>query len=569
MMTEAVGFQPRTNDRRVIVERRSGWDRRSGQDRCHNERRIARLPIARERRRGADRRSRLRRTGRDRRRRAERRTVDRRRGGTDVTIQRVECAFSAVAKVFHLSRLYPPTHPALAEATQVVSATLPNMVAGGAVECKVGLKGLTWNAAPVLPRNPALVELSRRLHTRGVRTLVVQPGATAAHLSVMLRVARGELPLGDQGLGDVVVLSTKRSAAPRQSTAVPEAGDTPFSWRSTGVFRPEALPPDIEARRLLSNFMPGADPAPRLGNLRRLAELAPELASLRQPHFLAEVVAVLERVASERVEPELSMQATDVISRLVDDTLLVWMVQRIGDPEISRDERQALIRAVSAVGERAGPFVVDAYLGAAPQTRAAYREALRGAGERVAHALRRRLSGEGPDVIVAAVDLLGAVGGMAARFSLMECARHPSAVVREHAAAAMAEIGGRKIVQMALLLLKDAEPEVRASAARALVAGNDPAVSPLIVARLGVERDEDVRLKLLWALGRLGDDTTVRCLTTYGEPGVPEPRHNPRVRAAATEALGALGTPEAQRALMALAQDGDAVVRNAATRALG
>jgi HEAT repeat protein len=568
-MTEAVGFQTRTNERRIIVERRSGWDRRSGQERRRNERRLARLPIARERRTGADRRRRPRRSGRERRRRAERRTVERRRGGTDVTIQRVECAFSAVAKVFHLSRLYPPTHPSLAEATQVVSATLPNMLAAGEVECRVGLKGLTWNAAPVLPKNPALVELSRRLHTRGIRTLVVRPGATAEHLSAMLRVARGELPLGDQALEDAVVLSTKRTTVSRQSSVVPEPGDTPFSWRSTGVFRPEALPPDIEARRLLANFMPGADPAPRLGNLKRLGELAPDLAALKRPQFLAEVVAVLERVASERVEPELSMQATDVISRLVDDTLLIWMVQRIGEPGISRDEQQALIRAVSAVGERAGPFVVDAYLGAEPETRAAYREALRGAGERVAHALRRRLSGEGPDVTVAAIDLLGAVGGMAARFSLMESARHPSATVRERAALAMAEIGGRKIVQMALLLLKDAEPRVRAAAARALVAGNDPAVSPLLVARLGVERDENVRLKLLWALGRLGDGTAVRCLTTYSEPGIPEPRHTSRVRAAATEALGALGTPESRDALTTLAQDGDPVVRNAATRALG
>ena len=567
-MTEAVGFQPRANDRRVIVERRAGWDRRSGQQRRSSERRLARLPIARERR-SVERRLRLRRSGRERRRRNERRTVERRREGTDVTIQRVECVFSAVAKVFHLSRLYPPQHPSLAEATQVVSANLPNMLAAGEVECRVGMKGLTWNAAPVLPKNPALGELSRRLRKRGVRTLVIRPGASAAHLGAMLRVGRGELSLGDQALGDVVVLSAKRSRAARQTSAVPEPGDTPFSWRSTGVFRPEALPPDIEARRLLANFMPGADPAPRLGNLRRLAELAPDLASLRQPQFLAEIVAVLERVASERVEPELTMQATEVISRLVDDTLLVWMVQRIGEPGIPPDEQQALIRAVSAVGERAGPLVVDAYLGAAPQTRAAYREALRGAGERVAHSLRRRLSGEGPDVTVAAVDLLGAVGGMAARFSLMECARHPSAVIRERAAAAMAEIGGRKIVQMAVLLLKDAEPAVRGAAARALVAGNDPAASPLIVTRLGVERSEDVRLKLLWALGRLGDGTAVRCLTTYSEPGIAVPRHTTRVRAAAAEALGALGTPESREALVALAQDGDAVVRNAATSALG
>jgi HEAT repeat protein len=433
----------------------------------------------------------------------------------------------------------------------------------------VGQKGLTWNTAPVLPKNPALVMLARQLRTRGVRTLVIRPGASAEHLGAMLRVAQGELSPGDEALGDVVVLSAKSSKAKRQTSAVPEQGDSPFSWRSTGVFRPEALPPDIEARRLLANFMPGADPAPRPGNLRRLAELAPDLAALRQPQFLAEVVAVLERVASERVEPELSMRATEVISRLVDDTLLVWMVQRIGDPGVSPDEQQALIRAVSAVGERAGPFVVDAYLGATPETRAAYRKALRGAGDRVAQALRRRLSGEGPDVTVAAVDLLGAAGGMAARFSVMECARHQSAAVRERAAAAMAEIGGRKIVQMALLLLKDGEPAVRAAAAGALVAGNDPAVSPLIVARLGMERNEDVRLKLLWALGRLGDGATVSCLTTYSEPGVAEPRHNTRVRAAATEALGALGTPESREALTVLAQDGDTVVRNAATKALG
>jgi HEAT repeat protein len=568
-MTETAGFQARANGRRVIVARRAGWDRRSGQQRRCTERRHDRLPIARERRRGDDRRRRPRRSGRERRRRTERRTVDRRRGGTDVTIQRVECAFSAVAKVFHLSRLYPPTHPALAEATQVVSATLPNVLAAGEVECRVGQKGLTWNTAPVLPKNPALVMLSRQLRTRGVRTLVIRPGANAEHVGAMLRVAGGELSPGDQALGDVVVLSAKSSKAPRQTSAVPEPGDSPFSWRSTGVFRPEALPPDIEARRLLANFMPGADPAPRPGNLRRLAELAPDLASLRQPQFLAEVVAVLERVASERVEPELSMRATEVISCLVDDTLLVWMVQRIGDPGISPDEQQALIRAVSAVGERAGTFVVDAYLGATPETRAAYRKALQGAGDRVAQALRRRLSGEGPDVTVAAVDLLGAAGGMAARFSIMECARHPSAEVRERAAAAMAEIGGRKIVQMALLLLKDGEPAVRAAAAGALVAGNDPAVSPLIVARLGMERNEDVRLRLLWALGRLGDGTTVRCLATYSEPGIAEPRHTTRVRAAAAEALGALGTPESREALMVLAQDGDVVVRNAATRALG
>src|SRR3989454_8327997 len=90
----------------------------------------------------------------------------------------VDRALGAIGTTFRLTRLYPPSHPAVAEALRQIAETLPTLAALGTVEWKVGVTGLHWQGQHLLPRNTQIAELAGLLYARGVRAVTLHPGMT-------------------------------------------------------------------------------------------------------------------------------------------------------------------------------------------------------------------------------------------------------------------------------------------------------------------------------------------------------------------------------------------------------
>src|SRR5437764_93876 len=219
----------------------------------------------------------------------------------------VDRALGAIGTTFRLTRLYPPTHPAVQEALRQVGEAIPPLAAVGTVEWKVGATGLHWHGQQLLPRNSQIAELAGLLYARGVRTLTLNPGMTADHVLALFQVATGTAAPDAQTLGRITITLGRRSAArlertrpptpaegvpaivdpasggvpaaaaPAPETRAAAAADTLMSAkRPSAAFRPDALPPDVEAARAGAAVRKAADRA--LEVLQgRLADKDPEV----------------------------------------------------------------------------------------------------------------------------------------------------------------------------------------------------------------------------------------------------------------------------------------------------
>src|SRR5690348_1129270 len=172
----------------------------------------------------------------------------------------VERALGAIGTTFRLMRLYPPSHPAVAEALRQIGEALPALAALGTVEWKVGVTGLHWHGQHLLPRNAQIAELAGLLYARGVRGVTLNPGITAQHVLALFQVATGTVPVDDGSLGRIALSLGRRTSArlERLRTAMP-ASDTPAGPEAPTVHEAQAVAaPPAPAQDLA----PPASPAP-------------------------------------------------------------------------------------------------------------------------------------------------------------------------------------------------------------------------------------------------------------------------------------------------------------------
>lgn len=153
---------------------------------------------------------------------------------------------------------------------------------------------------------------------------------------------------------------------------------------------------------------------------------------------------------------------------------------------------------------------------------------------------------------IAAATLLSAVPGDGGRVGL------PSWVAAE-ALLAM----GPQIEPAILAGLLHRDPRVRDVAVTVAAHSSLPGTIGMLRSRLGVEPEDDIRVAMIAALGRLGEREDVERLaklTALGEPTT--------LRRAAVRALGELGDTEAIPALRILMEDGDRALAALAAQAL-
>ncbi len=521
----------------------------------------------------------------------------------------VDRALGAIGTTFRLTRLYPPSHPAVLEAMRHITASLPALAGLGSVEWKIGATGLHWHGQHLLPRNTQVAELAGLLFARGVRAIQVNPGVTPEHWLGLFGVAVGNVSPDDAVLGRITVLlgrrATQRLSASRALSDVPPApagavppppvaaspppavdaaslpppsepvfvpapsppSETVAPSRSSSVFRPNVLPADVEARRAVTALLAATGPEEQRASIERLRQLTPDVIALRDIGAVAEVVAALDRSLGKIQDPEIQEAIGEVAGALADEAIVERMVARLGEARVPPAERAHLVHAVGALGAVSAGLVLDAYLHAAAERREAYRAAMRAAGERTVELLQSRIESKVPEVVAAAAEFLGLTGSPQVAQSLITLTHHGDERVREAALLGLAELGGREISRPAMPALKDESVLVRSAAARAVAAAGDVGATTVLARRLEQEKDEGVLAALLKAIGQLGAKEALEILAKFAEPGG-KPRRTPFVRAAAIEGLARLDRVEAKALLELYARDKEPTVKRAAEASL-
>ena len=519
----------------------------------------------------------------------------------------VERALGAIGTTFRLTRLYPPTHPAVMETLRQIGESLPPLAALGTVEWKVGVTGLHWHGQHLLPRNAQIAELAGLLYARGVRSLTLHPGMTPDHVLALVHVATGALPHDDATLGRITLTLGRRSSArlerlrtptPASGTpaipaspvapaltaeaaaapaapampAMPAAAQSPdaimASKRASAAFRPDALPIDVEVKRAVAALRTGATPDEQRAAVEKLAALAAQLVGLHDVAIVADAIVGLDRLFPTARDPGLLAAIDKAALALSDRTLVERLVHRLGESRVPPDEREALVVAVGALASLSMGPVLEAFLAAPLEQRAPYRAAVRKAADRAIEPLQGKLADRESEIVAAAAEFVGLTGSPQAVALLLPLLRHTSAYVREAALLGLVEAGGREISRPAMPALKDESVAVRAAAARAIAAGGDPASSTVLARRMEQEQDEGVQAELLRAIGRLGAKDALEVLARYAQPGGMMHRRSPTVRAAAVDGLRHLTHPEARGLLELYSKDKEPAVRKAAEAAL-
>ncbi len=510
----------------------------------------------------------------------------------------VDRALGAIGTTFRLTRLYPPSHPAVLEAMRQITASLSGLAALGTVEWKIGATGLHWHGQHLLPRNTQVAELAGLLFARGIRAIQLNPGVTPEHWLGLFGVAVGNVAPDDhvlgritlhlgrratqrlsasRALGEVTPVSAATVAAPSPPPSepvfvaapapAPPPSETVGPARSSSVFRPDVLPPDVEARRAVTALLAASTPEEQRENIEQLRRLAPDVIALRDIGAVAEVVAGLDRSLGKIQDAAIQEAIGEVAGALADETIVERMVTRLGEPRVPPAERAHLVHAVGALGAVSAGLVVDAYLHAAPERREAYRAAMRAAGERTVEVLQGQIDSKVPEVVAAVAEFLGLSGNSQVAEVLIRLTHHGDERVREAALLGLAELGGREISRPAMPALKDESVLVRTAAARAVAAAGDVGATTVLVRRLEQEKDEGVLAALLTAIGQLGAKEALEVLAKYAEPGG-RPRRTPFVRAAAIEGLARLDRMEAKALLELYARDKEPTVKRAAEASL-
>ncbi|HXY69292.1 MAG TPA: HEAT repeat domain-containing protein [Gemmatimonadales bacterium] len=489
----------------------------------------------------------------------------------------VEAVLAEVGKAFRVCRFYPAGHPAVKQAMADLTVALPSLATEGTVELRIGPAGFALGNRPLLAGNAQVQEFANLLYAAGHRAMSLEPGVTADEFVTLMRQAsggagKGAAPAAAPRSAHIGLEGAVRKPAGTGRTPVP--GSTPvvdapptLGARSTGVFRPNALPPEIEVHRLAEQ-LEGATPAAAITPLGRLGAVASGLAAGRDVATLAEAVTSLAKWAASS-EPAAAEAARVALAPLVTDAAVASMVGLVAELKTAAAARQTVLGALSALGDRAVPAMFDAYVAASdPGIRELWARALLGAGGGAARHLadRATMAGGTVEALRAAATLLSGTGaGAVAVPALVPLVRHDDAGVRRAATAALARLGGSEAGRAVIAALRDKDAGVRLEAARGAAALGDKGFGAILLGRLKDESDEAVGLALIEALGKLQEAKAVPALADLArESGGMFHKRPVALRVAAIRALVSMGSPDALAAVAPFRSDKQPEIRSAA-----
>jgi len=490
----------------------------------------------------------------------------------------VEAVLNDIGKAFRLCRFYPSSHPSVQQALASLSVSLPALARVGTIELKLQPSGMILGAAPLAPRNTQIQELARLLYTQGHRVLVLEPGLTADEVARLIRSAASGTERAMQTVGGKAEFEAlphirlERTARKPGRTASRPSAESPadapvLGRRVSQVFRPDALPPQIECTRLAAQLESRQGDEAMI--VDRLAQLLPELAEQRDFKHLTILVRALAKLAVPDGGP-LERRAAQLLEAQLTPAALAGILGRLTQPGLTPDDRDAAVQALGALGARAIPAVFDACLVAGPEERDILLAVVRRAGRQAAGPILARMDPDARGEIAATTcRLLGATRSPDVTLMLGSFAMHAEPQVRRVAIEELSHLDDPEAVRHLFAGLRDADPAVRATAARGVGWLGDASQVPVLVARLHDEADDDAAIALIRALGELRDPRAVVALAELarGVSGVFQ-RYSPAVRVAAIHTLGLIGSPEAVEAVRAEAGSRHPEVRQAVQDAL-
>jgi hypothetical protein len=290
----------------------------------------------------------------------------------------------------------------------------------------------------------------------------------------------------------------------------------------------------------------------------RIEEAAASLRDRLALDPLADAVEALVRGAGEPPQPA----HIEVASAVINPAVASRIVQRMG-----RERDEAKRAQYFALCRRLGRVMTNALKGALtgalePAVRRVYYEAMISMGDASRPVIESMLEDENRFLVRDAVAMLGQIGGPRAVELVTSALADTDPRVRAEALQALAELGDADAGRLTLGFLEDADSNVRLAAAVAAgKLGLQRALRPL----LQLLEDEGApakRVRLLQALGDLGDPGAVPAIEKYASP----PRFSKTstdVRVAAYRALHRIGTPHARELVRRATNDKDPGVRAA------
>jgi hypothetical protein len=489
---------------------------------------------------------------------------------------RVIAVLTEIGKAVRLFRYYAPSHPSVQRAIADLAVVLPGLANLGTVELRITAQGFESGNSRLAPQNDQLREFAQLLYGLGNRQLVIEPGATADEVAALVHALVGAAGAAGRKLGVVPRLPPlphirlAQAAIPSARSTPDRAEETPaFAHRSTGVFRPDALPADIEAHRILEQLAttPGEF---LLGSVARLDVLAGQLAGDREFGTLAEVVVALAALGAGAPDPQVRETAQNAVRALAVPATAAGLVSRLADPGLTREEREPAIVAAASLGVPALTVLVDAYLSATdPDVKDACTEVVVRTGALAVPALARRVVEDQHETKKGAAALLGVTRSPDALPLLLPLAHDADWSVRCAGVSALGRLGGVDASRAVMAALHDPDDHVRAAAAEAAGDLGDRSAGSILLACLVEEPDEDVTRALVDALGALREEGAVPKLAELARfvSGVFQ-RRAVAVRVAAVHALAAIATPDARAVLERHRDDSVPEVRAAVVQAL-
>jgi HEAT repeat protein len=168
-----------------------------------------------------------------------------------------------------------------------------------------------------------------------------------------------------------------------------------------------------------------------------------------------------------------------------------------------------------------------------------------------------------------AADLLGEMQAKEAEQPLTAMLKHEDDRLRRAATGALMRLGTPRAMRAIEEALKSDVPQMRMQAASALVARKDVRNAASLIRALDEEKDDEVQIALLSALGKLATTDAVQRLikAAESERGLFK-KKTTAYRLAALQGLAETATAEARTALEALRQDKEDEIRDAAMAGL-
>jgi len=395
------------------------------------------------------------------------------------------------------------------------------------------------------------------------------PTPAAAAAPAVPTTEPGALPdfgFEDADVIDEEALKDKLRPTPRVTAAVPAAPSR--APEGGGMFAQFAASrtPTASHRDLLAQLEQASGVNVLTQVLDDLVAIAESAARDARLAVVCEILCRVTRREPQIHEFEAKRAFVMAQRRLAKPMLLRAIVQEL--PHAS-DQRDAFIAVLTRAGEDGADALIEQIAAISGQNeRRVYFDALLQLQAGIP-TLIHMLGDARWFVARNAAELLGEMQAREAEPQLTELLKHTDDRVRRAATSALMRLGTSRAMQAIQDALKDGAPAMRMQAAAALVTRKDVKTAATLVRALEEEKDEEVQVAFLLALGKLGTPDAVQRLLKAVEPerGLFK-KKAVGYRVAAVQALGEARSPEASEALKALQSDKDEEVREAATFAL-